>query len=211
MSPLIRRTATQSLLLLGIAAAACGLVSSATEPAPARPIAPRAAVAPPAAPQVTPASLFSWSDVSRLRDPFQVRAPGLPPITPHIDGVTLSTTPLDQLHLMAVVASERGPVAMVTDPRGFGTALHRGMYVAQAETLDGGPDRGVCVVHWRVARIRASHLRRETDGRLHEVPADVSFERVNPCASNEVSERTLTMPATDEPDAMQGTFRVAQR
>ncbi len=115
------------------------------------------------------------------------------------DAVDVDTRPigeltLDDLRLIGVAGSRDAPVAMVATPSGFGESLRRGSFVGRAERL--GSDAGAGV-RWRVARITSRRLRPEADGRLTEVPAEVTFERPNPSAPNGVEQRSLTEGPAD--------------
>jgi hypothetical protein len=118
-----------------------------------------------------------------------------------IDNRPIDDLTLDDLHLIAVVASQQGPTAMVTTPSGQGVSLRRGMYVGRAE-----PARAGEMARWRVARITPSRLRSEPDGRLVESPADVVFERPAPGTPTGVEERSLALSSPIGPG--QGSIRL---
>ncbi len=115
------------------------------------------------------------------------------------DAVDVDTRPigeltLDDLRLIGVAGSRDAPVAMVATPSGFGESLRRGSFAGRAERLGADASPGV---RWRVARITSRRLRPEADGRLTEVPAEVTFERPNPAAPNGVEQRSLTEGPAD--------------
>lgn len=141
-----------------------------------------------------------------FRDPFRSFAPTLaaPPTT---DGEQLlGDLALADLRLLAVVVSAHEPVAMVTDPSGFGTTLRRGMFVGRPEIVH--RDDVEYAVRWRVARITSSHLRRDHEGRLTEAPAEMVFERADPTGSGLPTERSLTI-VPPQRERLPGSFRLA--
>ncbi|MDB4931728.1 MAG: Type pilus biosis protein PilP [Myxococcaceae bacterium] len=183
---------------------------------PAAPVAPVRVVTPlVAAPRTAPstesprAALAVAADLSpprELRDPFRAYVP-IFAVPVEVDGdQLLGQLTLADLRLLAVVSMDREPVAMVGDPSGFGTTLRRGMFVGRAEVIHRNDVD--YAVRWRVARITASHLRRDADGRLGDAPAEVVFERADPTGEGLPSERTLTL-APAERGRLPGSFRLA--
>jgi hypothetical protein len=206
------RTFPRSALMLSLLSmAACREEPSAPAPA-ARVTAPRRRElreSPPAAtePRADAPSPAAFREGPTVRDPFRVMAPTVV-VPPSIadDDSPLHDVPLDELRLLAVVASADGPIAMVSDASGWGTTLRRGMRVGRPEIVR---DRDVDYsVRWRVARIDPSHLSRGADGRLSESGAEVVFEQDDPTGRHLPRERSLTL-APAERTAMRGTFRLA--
>ena len=206
------RTFPLSALMLSLLSmAACREEPSPLTPA-ARVTEPRrreARESPPAAtgPRTDAPSASAFLEGPTVRDPFRVMPPTVVvPPTVADDASPLHDVSLDELRLLAVVASADGPIAMVADASGWGTTLRRGMRVGRPELVR---DRDVDYsVHWRVARIDPSHLSRGADGRLSESGAEVVFEQDDPTGRNLPRERSLTL-APAERTAMRGTFRLA--
>jgi hypothetical protein len=184
---------------------------------PAAPVAPVRVAAPlAAAPRTAPAAESPRSALAveaeltaprELRDPFRSYVPTVAVPTAADEGdQLLGHLTLADLRLLAVVAMDREPVAMVGDPSGFGTTLRRGMFVGRAEVIH--RDDVDYAVRWRVARITPSHLRRDADGRLTDAPAEVVFERADPTGRGLPAERALTL-APAERARLPGSFRLA--
>lgn len=117
--------------------------------------------------------------------------------------VVLGNYALEDLHLVAVVLGTDSPYAMVIDPTRQGTILRRGMLVGRPEMIHPtGEGQQDYAVHWRVARVLPARVRRGVDGQLHEVPAELVFEREDPFNRvAQVVERSLALVGRDGPSA----------
>ncbi len=99
---------------------------------------------------------------------------------------------IDELKLVALVASDDGPRALVMDPRGRGTILRRGVFVGRPEQLHvGGTNGADYVVSWRVERIRVD----DADG-----SADVVLALQDDVTSAPPRRRVLSLHAAKQTD-----------
>jgi type IV pilus assembly protein PilP len=164
---------------------ACGSEEISTAPPPA-PVAPKpvASAAPSATVKAGPEYAESdFVENDRNRDPFRSYAQIFQPAAGAGSAFTnkrkvkLAQFGLDELKLVAIVKSADYPRAMVIDPRGHGTILQRGDYVAKAETVHTGGTNGADYqVNWRIDRIRTGEQPGE--------PEDMVLIREDPAQPN---------------------------
>lgn len=166
MRPPRLRPFPAALVLLGLAgctadkalqAANTGATSAA--PAPAAPPKPAESLAPPPLPHAD----FTENDFvesDRNRDPFRSYAstfagPTKQRTAKNQRAVILGQFAIDELKLVAIVASGDFPRAMMLDPGGKGWVLKRGDFVGRPEVVHIGGANGVDYqINWRVDRIR---------------------------------------------------------
>lgn len=150
-------------------------------------------------PPVMPITQQSFMESDAVRDPFRSFATMFVTRASNDENdtraVVLGRYTLDDLRLVAVVLGTDSPYAMVVDPSHAGTILRRGVLVGRAETVRSPTqDRPDSTVHWRVARIIPVRLRRNPDGSMAEIPAELVFERNDPFNPNAaVVERSLSL------------------
>lgn len=148
----------------------------------------------------------SFVESQQVRDPFHSYATEFlttGPVRQDTRAVMLANYALEDLHLVAVVLGTDSPYAMVIDPTRQGTILRRGMLVGRPEMIHPtGEGQQDYAVHWRVARVLPARVRRGVDGQLHEVPAELVFEREDPFNRvAQVVERSLALVGRDGPSA----------
>jgi type IV pilus assembly protein PilP len=73
--------------------------------------------------------------------------------------VLLSQYAIDDLRLMAIVSGLGTPRAMVIDPTGVGTIVHRGDYIGRGEVVRGGGEGAAeFEINWRIDKIRSEDI-----------------------------------------------------
>jgi type IV pilus assembly protein PilP len=167
-----------ALLCVGVALVGCGgdKVSSGTEwvtangqPAPPPPPPPPPKPALPANSITVEFTESDFAEGERSRDPFRGFASGGAVNTKAVinqRNVLVADYTLDDLKLIAIVQGGEQPLAMLVDPKGKGTTVHRGDFIGRSEIArTGGVGSTEYQVNWRVDRIR---------------PSDVVFVREDP-------------------------------
>ncbi|MBL8601424.1 MAG: hypothetical protein JNK72_05820 [Myxococcales bacterium] len=156
----------------------------------------------------------SFVESGQVRDPFRsyaevFRTDGTV-VNQDTRSVALSNYSLDDLRLVAVVLGTDSPYAMVVDPTRRGTILRRGVLVGRPEMIHSNTEnRNDYAVHWRVARVLPSRLRRGPDGQMFEVPAELVLERPDPLnPTAQVVERSLPLAGNDQASAVTSTGAV---
>ncbi|MDP3274765.1 MAG: hypothetical protein Q8Q09_06175 [Deltaproteobacteria bacterium] len=124
---------------------------------------------------------FTESD--RSRDPFRSFVRDFVPVADprasiDLSAIKLSTTPVEELKVVAIIVGAGNPYAMFTDVTGTGTIVRRGELVGRPDTIASqGEGGGTHQVPWRVARIVSSRISRDRYNNLTEIPAEVVLER----------------------------------
>lgn len=72
--------------------------------------------------------------------------------------VVLEQYAIDELKLVGIVTRVDPPRAMLVDPTGKGTVVHRGQFIGRAEIVQGGKSGADYEINWRVERIRDSDI-----------------------------------------------------
>jgi len=118
------------------------------------------------------------------RDPFRNFAILFVPRPP--DGrrlqqrhVVMDATPIEEMHLIAIISGVASPSAMLLDRTGTGHTVRRGDFVGRAEYVStGGSDSVPITLNWRVERISPTEvvLSREDPAS----PTQVALTRVLP-------------------------------
>ena len=118
------------------------------------------------------------------RDPFRNFAALFVPRPP--DGrrlqqrhVVMDATPIEEMHLIAIISGVASPSAMLLDRTGTGHTVRRGDFVGRAEYVStGGSDSVPITLNWRVERISPTEvvLSREDPAS----PTQVALTRVLP-------------------------------
>jgi type IV pilus assembly protein PilP len=133
-----------------------------TGSAPAAAPAPAAAV-PTAKPPTTVAPEFNETDFTegdRSRDPFRAFAAAATNTRAVVNqrNVLFGEYALEDMRLIAIVQGGES-MAMLVDPKGKGTTVHRGDFVGRSEIArTGGVGSTEYQVNWRVDRIRATDV-----------------------------------------------------
>jgi type IV pilus assembly protein PilP len=133
-----------------VTGAPAGAPSPAAVPAPAKPAAP-------ATPEFNETD---FTEGDRSRDPFRAFAAAATNTRAVINqrNVLFGEYGLEEMRLIAIVQGAEA-MAMLVDPKGKGTTVHRGDFVGRSEIArTGGVGSTEYQVNWRVDRIRASDV-----------------------------------------------------
>lgn len=158
-----------SLVLFGLLAG-CGDDTIAVGPPPPR-VAPSEPAPPPPGPDAqalpedaaTTVAALSYRDEDFVeaetnRDPFRAYTNifSSRPVRETVQReVIMRHTPIDDMHLIAIVSGVANPSAMLVDREGTGHTVHRGDYVGSVEVVQTGGAESVPVqLNWRIERIR---------------------------------------------------------
>jgi hypothetical protein len=162
-----RMRLTNGLMLLALALGGCGEETIAVGPPPTpAPTAPRPpAPTPPSDAEVAPTgpTALTYRDEDFVeaetnRDPFRAYTNIFSPTRVREvvqRDVIMRHTPIDEMHLIAIVSGVANPSAMLVDREGTGHTVHRGDYVGSVEVVQTGGAESVPVqLNWRIERIR---------------------------------------------------------
>lgn len=143
-----------------------------------------AAAAAPAAEAVVPGGIAApeyndqdFVEIDQNRDPFRGYAAMFLPRTEEVArpqrDVVMADTPVEEMHLIAIVSGVASPSAMIEDQHGTGYTVHRGDFIGREDVVNAGGADGLPVtLNWRVDRIHGDSviLTREDPTAPNRVP-----------------------------------------